>query len=158
MGQIGSAAADAVPALATVLSEVDEFTENTMARLFVRIGRTAAETVQALATTFGDDGGLTRRAAAKVLGQIGRTVTKAVTARTATASDDRRSLRHAAAEALVQIAYETPDVAVPALADALTSPHLNVRQIAAEAIIPIGRAAANPSYSGHGRDSAAGVA
>jgi HEAT repeat protein len=135
LGSIGSAAADAVPALAEALKDQNAEVRQSAADALGRIGPAAADAVPVLVEALKDQNAHVRRSAAKALRGIGPA---AVPALAEALKDQDAEVRQSAADALGGIG----PAAVPALAEALKDQDTDVRHSAADALRRIGPAAA----------------
>jgi HEAT repeat protein len=139
LGEIGSAAAEVVPALATTLNDPDETVRRYAADALGKVGPAAAVAVPPLAVVaLKDPDEDVRFRAIDALGQISPAAPEALPALAATLKHPDTRIRLAAVIRLSQIGAD----AVPTLVTALQDPDKDVRWNAVDSLGKIGPAAA----------------
>jgi HEAT repeat protein len=139
LGQVGPAAAPAVPDLVRLLRDDDETVRCRAAEALGVIGDESA--VPALAENLGNPSPAVQEAAARALGAFKQAALSAVPALVPLLRDPEDSVRQAAADALSKVG-PLPGETAAALAEGLSSPDSVVQTQTAEAIGAIGEAAA----------------
>jgi serine/threonine-protein kinase len=154
LGNLGSGAKAAVPALLAALEDRSEVVRWRSAEALGKIGSEAAMAVAGLKTALADPDGLVKTEAAKALGKIGAPARSAVPALADPLRSSDAFLRREAAKALARIVGPESSEAVPVLADALRDKDKFVRMECARALGRIGpeARAAVPALTGALKD------
>ena len=137
LGQMGSAAKDAVPHLVELLKDTHAYVRRDATRSLGWMHSAAKDAVPHLVELLEDPDPGVRKAAADALGQIGSVAKDAVPKLLELLKDPGGGVRWAAADALGQMGSAAKD-AVPHLVELLKDPDEDVRMAAARALGQIG--------------------
>ncbi len=154
LGNLGSGAKTALPALLAALEDRSEVVRWRSAEALGKIGPEAGMAVAGLKTALADPDGLVKTEAAKALGKIGAPARSAVPALADPLRSSDAFLRREAAKALARIVGPESREAVPVLTDALRDKDKFVRMECARALGRIGpeARAAVPALTGALKD------